>query len=76
VAVSSARDGLVLGRYRVAELIGRGSFGRVMRVIDTQSNEARALKVSASADGMLLDEFAQLARLRHPSLPRVQECHS
>jgi eukaryotic-like serine/threonine-protein kinase len=63
----------VLGRYRVAELVGRGAFGRVLKVIDAQTAEARALKVSAQGDGMLLDEFAQLARLRHPSLPRVFE---
>jgi len=62
-----------LGRYRVAELVGRGAFGRVLKVIDAQTSETRALKVSARADGMLLDEFAQLARLRHPSLPRVFE---
>ncbi|HSD86666.1 MAG TPA: serine/threonine-protein kinase, partial [Kofleriaceae bacterium] len=63
----------VLGRYRVAELIGRGSFGRVLKVIDTQTSEPRALKISAGREGMLLEEFEQLARLRHPSLPRVFE---
>jgi transcriptional regulator with GAF, ATPase, and Fis domain len=82
VAVPTARDSL-LGRYRVAELIGRGSFGRVLKVIDTQSGEPRALKIAlgpakhrigaAAAEAMLFDEFEQLARLSHPSLPRVFE---
>ena len=67
------RDFLLLGRYRVAELIGRGGFGRVLKVIDAQTSEPRALKVSASRGNSLLDEFEQLARLRHPSLPRVFE---
>ncbi|HEY5927448.1 MAG TPA: sigma 54-interacting transcriptional regulator [Kofleriaceae bacterium] len=78
----TARDSL-LGRYRVAELIGRGSFGRVLKVIDTQTSEPRALKIAlgpakhrigaAAAEAMLFDEFEQLARLSHPSLPRVFE---
>src|SRR5438093_5513898 len=55
------------------ELIGRGAFGRVLKVIDVQTSEPRALKVGAGRDVMLLDEFEQLARLRHPSLPRVFE---
>jgi transcriptional regulator with GAF, ATPase, and Fis domain/tetratricopeptide (TPR) repeat protein len=73
VAVSSSKrtPDLVMGRYRVAEVVGRGSFGRVLKVIDAQTAEARALKISARDHVMLLDEFAQLARLRHPSLPRV-----
>src|SRR3954470_6767843 len=54
-------------------MIGRGSFGRVLKVIDTQTSEPRALKISAGREGMLIDEFEQLARLRHPSLPRVFE---
>jgi transcriptional regulator with GAF, ATPase, and Fis domain len=82
VAVPSARESL-LGRYRIAELIGRGSFGRVLKVVDTQTGEPRALKIAlgpakhpigaAPAEAMLLDEFEQLARLSHPSLPRVFE---
>jgi transcriptional regulator with GAF, ATPase, and Fis domain len=82
VAVLSAREP-VLGRYRVLEVIGRGAFGRVLKVSDTETSEVRALKVAAGqglgladtglADSMILDEFAQLARLRHPSLPRVFE---
>ena len=82
MAVPTARDSL-LGRYRVSELIGRGSFGRVLKVVDTQTQEPRALKIAlgpakhrigaAAAEAMLFDEFEQLARLSHPSLPRVFE---
>jgi transcriptional regulator with GAF, ATPase, and Fis domain len=76
-AVPIARDSL-LGRYRVAGRIGHGSFGRVLKVIDTQTSEPRALKIAlptggAAAEAMLVDEFSQLARLSHPSLPRVYE---
>ncbi|MDB4958737.1 MAG: Response regulator of zinc sigma-54-dependent two-component system [Myxococcales bacterium] len=64
---------MLIGRYRVVELIGRGSFGCVFKVIDSQGSEPRALKIGAGRDGWLLDEFEQLARLEHPSLPRVFE---
>ncbi|HMG23698.1 MAG TPA: serine/threonine-protein kinase, partial [Kofleriaceae bacterium] len=48
--------------------------GQVWKVIDAETGEPRALKlVPASGTAMLLDEFEQLARLRHPSLPRVFE---
>ena len=72
MATPNAREP-ILGRYRVQELIGRGSFGRVLKVLDTETSQARALKVSARDEAMLLDEFEQLARLSHPSLPRVYE---
>jgi transcriptional regulator with GAF, ATPase, and Fis domain/tetratricopeptide (TPR) repeat protein len=73
MAVSAPRESLLLGRYRVVERIGKGSFGRVLRVIDAHGGEPRALKLATRDEARLLDEFEQLARLRHPSLPRVHE---
>ena len=76
MAAPSTPEPRILDRYRVVEVVGRGSFGRVLRVIDTQSgSEHRALKVVPPGphEAMLVDEFEQLARLRHPSLPRVYE---
>ncbi len=72
MAVSSLRDTL-LGRYRITELIARGSFGCVLKVIDVASGTPRALKIATTTEALLLDEFEQLARLEHPSLPRVYE---
>src|SRR5690348_1865503 len=68
-------DARVWGRYRIVEAVGRGSFGRVLKVTDAESGEPRALKIAprGAAEAMLLDEFEQLARLRHPCLPRVFE---
>ncbi len=64
----------MLGRYRLVERVSAGSFGRVYRVIDAQgASRALKLAVGARADRMLLAEFEQLARLEHPSLPRVFE---
>ncbi|HEX4420330.1 MAG TPA: sigma 54-interacting transcriptional regulator [Kofleriaceae bacterium] len=59
----------------MAEPVGRGSFSRVFKVTDAETGEARALKVvpRGAGEAMLLDEFEQLAKLRHPSLPRVFE---
>ena len=59
-----------------AELIAKGSFGRVFKIHDPRSGEARALKVAVATNGaeaMLLAEFEQLGKLEHPSLPRVFE---
>ncbi|HEY3804776.1 MAG TPA: sigma 54-interacting transcriptional regulator [Kofleriaceae bacterium] len=64
---------MFLGRYQIGERAA-GSFGHVFAVIDAETSEARALKVATSAtDTLLLDELAVLARLQHPSLPRVFE---
>src|SRR6476646_8855724 len=69
-----ARNSQIWGRFRIREPVGRGSFGRVLKVVDAETGEPRALKVVPdSGAAMLLDEFEQLARLRHPSLPRVFE---
>ena len=72
---SPTSDDLILGRYRRVAVAGRGSFGRVLQVIDVEAGAARAMKIVPPGpyeDG-LLDEFEQLAQLAHPSLPRVFE---
>ena len=69
-----AQEGQIWGRFRLTEHVARGGFGRVRKVIDLATGELRALKlVAESGAAMLLDEFEQLARLRHPALPRVFE---
>jgi transcriptional regulator with GAF, ATPase, and Fis domain/tetratricopeptide (TPR) repeat protein len=74
MAVPVSRGEVVLlGRYRIVERAGRGAFGRVLRVTDARTGESRALKIATRDEARLLDEFEQLARLRHPSLPRVHE---
>jgi transcriptional regulator with GAF, ATPase, and Fis domain/tetratricopeptide (TPR) repeat protein len=75
VVAPPAPDRPIWGRFRITEAVGRGSFGRVLKVTDAETGEPRALKIVPSGDGeaMLLDEFEQLAKLRHPSLPRVFE---
>ena len=71
MAVATPR---ILDRFEILEVVGRGSFGRVLRVVDS-SGEVRALKLVPPGphEAMLLDEFEQLAKLRHPSLPRVYD---
>ncbi|MEO6775341.1 MAG: serine/threonine-protein kinase, partial [Kofleriaceae bacterium] len=59
-----------------AELVAKGSFGRVFKFVDPRSGEVRALKVAIATEGaeaMLLAEFEQLGKLAHPSLPHVYE---
>ena len=74
VVVPNLRDGQIWGRFRITAVGGRGGFGRVLKVVDAETGEPRALKlVPRGGEAMLLEEFEQLARLRHPSLPRVFE---
>jgi len=75
VATPVAQEALIHGRFRRVAVAGRGAFGRVLEVFDVQANLRRALKVVPRGvhEATLLDEFEQLARLRHPSLPRVFE---
>ncbi|HRC58389.1 MAG TPA: protein kinase, partial [Kofleriaceae bacterium] len=67
------------GRYqvleRVSELVGRGSFGVVVRAQDERTGAMVAVKVQRSTahEAMLWSELRQLRRLRHPALPRVLE---
>ena len=67
--------GSILRRFQLIETIARSHFGRVLRIADRESGEHRALKIAhvGAGEAMVLDEFAQLARLRHPALPRVFE---
>lgn len=73
--VREGGTGSILARYRVVETVSRGRYGCLFALADRVSGEKRALKIGHAGIGetMLLDEFAQLARLRHPSLPRVFE---
>src|SRR5690349_18907666 len=74
--VATSVAALIHGRYRPVAVAGRGAFGRVLEVEDVADGDARrALKVVPRGvhELMLLDEFEQLARLRHGSLPRVFE---
>ncbi|HEU0030227.1 MAG TPA: sigma 54-interacting transcriptional regulator [Kofleriaceae bacterium] len=75
MATSVARPTLLHGRFDQVRIVGSGSFGRVFEVIDVLTGDRRALKVVPGGphEAALLDEFEQLAKLRHPSLPRVFE---
>ncbi|HWO18665.1 MAG TPA: sigma 54-interacting transcriptional regulator [Kofleriaceae bacterium] len=75
MATPEAAPTVIHGRYRVLSIAGRGASGCVLEVEDLERGEPRALKVVAAGphEAMLLAEFEQLARLRHPSLPRVFE---
>ncbi len=59
--------------YRLGAVIGRGGSGRVLEVFDPTSGVRHAMKIVATDTATLLDEYTQLARLHHPSLPRVYD---
>ncbi|MCA9673066.1 MAG: protein kinase, partial [Myxococcales bacterium] len=67
---------VVAGRYRVVDLVGRGSSSVVYAVDD--AGVARALKLlraegSGWSAGDLVGEFTRLARLSHPNLVGVHD---
>jgi transcriptional regulator with GAF, ATPase, and Fis domain len=63
------------GRYAIRGVAGRGAGGCVLEVDDLEAGARRALKVAApgAAAALLLDEIAELARLRHPALPEIYD---
>jgi WD40 repeat protein len=69
-----------IGRFRVAGLLGRGSFGTVYRAVDPDLGREVALKVprlgalvSVESRQRLLREARSAARLRHPAIVAVHE---
>ncbi|GAA5530021.1 serine/threonine-protein kinase [Herpetosiphon gulosus] len=68
---------VLLGRYQILRLIGQGGMGTVYAAFDQQLNHQVAIKYFRGQDAIFqsnLQREAQiLARLRHPSLPRVYD---
>jgi Bacterial regulatory protein, Fis family len=60
------------GRLRILDSVGDG---RLYKVSDGDTGVARALRIVSRepASPLVRDELEQIARLRHPSLPRVHE---
>jgi serine/threonine protein kinase len=66
-------DGLKEGRYIILEDFGKGGFGTVFKVKDTQTNELRAIKrieagipnsIESSNDEMMIKEAKLLKKLK------------
>ena len=61
-------------RYELLADLGEGAQGRVVRVRDRERGAVVALKaVPPGARATLVREFARLASLDHPSLPRAYD---
>lgn len=71
---------LIYDRYRVTRLIGRGGMGAVYEAIDQRLGNRVALKQKLVSGAHLARAFEReaklLARLQHPSLPRVTDYFS
>src|SRR5688572_8189688 len=73
-------EGLVIGRYTIAERLGRGGMGSVYRARDTRLDRDVALKFlaphlvsNADAAARLLAEARAAAALHHPNICVVHE---
>ena len=69
-----------VGRYVTREVLGRGSYGLVLRCLDEQLDRDVAVKIPRRAQGQskeVVDAFVheakQMARLRHPGIVTVHD---
>jgi hypothetical protein len=69
-----------VGRYRLAQLLGRGGFGEVWRAHDTQLGRAVAVKLlhphrihDGAATAAFVDEGRKLAQLKHPGIVGIYD---
>ena len=74
------QEGLVIGHYRIAGLLGRGGMGAVYRARDTRLDREVALKFldpylagDANAEERLLAEARAAAALDHPNICVIHE---
>src|SRR5438128_4386279 len=69
--------GMLVGRYRLVEAIGRGGFGVVFKAVDTELGREVALKLltrrSPDAETRLQREAQAMARLRHPNVLTIYD---
>jgi serine/threonine protein kinase len=77
-----AQSGMQIGRWKLAELLGRGGMGQVFRAEDIAGGPAVALKVLHprwSEDGEALRRFYRearvLAKLDNPNIARFIDCN-
>lgn len=78
VRVPDPQPGVVTGRYRTTQLLGRGGNGDVFRADDRELTRAVALKVprvaraaSPDVNARLQSEAVLMGRLDHPGIPAV-----
>ena len=70
---------LIADRYELLGVLGRGVLGEVVKVLDRQTGEVRAMKlfkpqsVSASAISRFEQEFRAIGRLSHPNIVVVYD---
>ncbi|MBA62029.1 MAG: serine/threonine protein kinase [Planctomycetaceae bacterium] len=77
------RDGYFYGKHKVLYLVGAGTFARVYRCVDTETDRVRAVKVLRHRYGddlEVTEQFMREARLvmplRHPNIIPVHEVDS
>ncbi|KAL6876428.1 hypothetical protein ACP4OV_013000 [Aristida adscensionis] len=71
---------LLMGRYELGDLLGKGSFAKVYRARHAASGEEVAIKVMDKdhlkrhgAEQMVMSEIAVMRRVRHPNVVRIHE---
>jgi tetratricopeptide (TPR) repeat protein/tRNA A-37 threonylcarbamoyl transferase component Bud32 len=70
----SSQQPVLLGKFRLEEILGSGGSGKVYRAKDTKLNRTVALKLLTDTDVRRFAREAQIAaKLDHPSIVRVYE---
>ncbi len=67
---------VLVNRYRLDELLGRGGFGHVYRSFDMKLERQVAVKIghARTSTDLLLDEARRVARLKHSCIVGVHDC--
>ncbi|KAL6603959.1 hypothetical protein ACP70R_044320 [Stipagrostis hirtigluma subsp. patula] len=71
---------LLMGRYELGDLLGKGSFAKVYRARNVETREEVAIKMMdkdhlrrQGAEQMIMAEIAVMRRVRHPNVVRIHE---
>ncbi|KAJ4967788.1 hypothetical protein NE237_014489 [Protea cynaroides] len=77
---SSNNSGILLGKYRLGRLLGRGSFAKVYIAQSLSDGSDLAVKVidktkilNTTMEPRVLNEVSVMRRLRHPNIIRIHE---
>lgn len=72
---------LLMGRYELGKLLGKGSFAKVYRARNMETGEEAAIKImdkdhlakSGAVQRQVMREIDIMRRVRHPNIVRIQE---
>ncbi|PIA31583.1 hypothetical protein AQUCO_04900109v1 [Aquilegia coerulea] len=78
--ISPKSSDVLLGKYKLGRLLGRGSFAKVYSAKSLQNGDSVAIKIidksillNSTMENQLIREVAVMHRLQHPNIVRIHE---